>query len=98
MTQTHPLGCRLMLGLAIALFAIDGATAQSVEQFYRGRTINFLVASAPGGVNDLTARLMSRHLGNHVPGNPGIVVQNMQAAGLALANRIYNNAEKDGTT
>src|SRR5207247_4705289 len=74
------------------------ATAQSVEQFYRGRTINFLVASAPGGVNDLTARLMSRHLGNHVPGNPGIVVQNMQAAGLALANRIYNNAEKDGAT
>ena len=37
------------------------AAAQSVEQFYQGRTINFLVASAPGGVNDLMARLIARH-------------------------------------
>src|SRR5215510_3508893 len=79
------------------LTAAGSASAQSVEQFYRGRTINFLVASAPGGINDLSARLMSRHLGNHIPGRPTIVVQNLQSAGLVLANRIYASAEKDGT-
>src|SRR5262249_32616827 len=80
-----------------ALTPAGSAAAQSVEQFYRGRTINFLVASAPGGINDLTARLLSRHLGNHIPGRPTLVVQNLQAAGLGLANRIDAGAEKDGT-
>src|SRR5262245_41657491 len=90
---------RLLALVASAVLVTAGsATAQSVEQFYRGRTINFLVASAPGGINDLTARLMSRHLGNHIPGRPTLVVQNLQSAGLVLANRIYAGAEKDGTT
>src|SRR5215468_2336397 len=83
---------------AAALTAAESAAAQTVEQFYRGRTINFLVASAPGGINDLSARLISRHLGNHIPGRPLLVVQNLQSAGLVLANRIYGSAEKDGTT
>src|SRR4051812_9033158 len=74
------------------------AAAQSVEQFYRGRSINFLVASAPGGVNDLMARLISRRMSRHIPGNPTLVVQNLQSAGLVLANRIYAGAEKDGST
>src|SRR5262249_25511036 len=82
----------------IGLATVDHAAAQTAEQFYKGRTINFLVASAPGGINDLMARLMSRHLGNQIPGKPAIVVQNLQAAGVALGNRIYNNADKDGTT
>ena len=90
---------RLLALVAGAVLATAGtARAQSVEQFYRGRTINFLVASAPGGINDLTARLMSRHLGNHIPGRPTLVVQNLQSAGLVVANRIYAGAEKDGTT
>jgi tripartite-type tricarboxylate transporter receptor subunit TctC len=87
----------LLLGFAGLLAFTQGAAAQSVEQFYRGRTINFLVASAPGGVNDLMARLISRHLANHIPGKPSIIVQNLQSAGLVLANRIYAGAEKDGT-
>jgi len=87
----------IFFGICIAIAASQSAAAQSVEQFYRGRTINFLVASAPGGVNDLMARLISRHLGNHIPGKPTFVVQNLQAAGLVLANRIYATAEKDGT-
>src|SRR4051812_26836871 len=89
----------LLLVLVASLAAIESAAAQpSVEQFYRGRTINVLVASAPGGINDLVARLLARHLGNHIPGKPVLVVQNMQAAGLVLANRIYATAEKDGST
>lgn len=83
--------------IGIVLATIEGAAAQSVEQFYRGRTINFLVASAPGGINDLVARLMSRHLGNHIPGKPTLVVQNLHSSGLVLANRLYASAEKDGT-
>jgi len=73
-----------LLGVAAALAAITSAQAESVEQFYRGRTINFLVASVPGGSNDLMTRLMSRHLGGHIPGKLAIVVQNMQSAGLVL--------------
>jgi tripartite-type tricarboxylate transporter receptor subunit TctC len=89
----------LPLGVAGLLASTHVAAAQSsVEQFYRGRTVNFLVASAPGGVNDLMARLISRHMGRHIPGNPTLVVQNLQSAGLVLANRIYAGAEKDGTT
>jgi tripartite-type tricarboxylate transporter receptor subunit TctC len=89
----------LLLAVVAGLATVESAAAQpSVEQFYRGRTINVLVASAPGGINDLVARLIARHLGNHIPGRPVLVVQNMQSAGLALANRIYATAEKDGST
>ena len=98
MARTRRLRSTLLLGLAAAFAAITSAQAESVEQFYKGRTINFLVASVPGGSNDLMARLMSRHLGGHIPGKPAIVVQNMQSAGLVLANRLYANAEKDGMT
>jgi tripartite-type tricarboxylate transporter receptor subunit TctC len=98
MTRSKILRC-LFFGAGFLLVSIGGATAQSsVEQFYRGRTINFMVASAPGGINDLMARLISRHLSKHIPGSPVFVVQNLTAAGLVLANRIYAGAEKDGTT
>jgi tripartite-type tricarboxylate transporter receptor subunit TctC len=86
----------LAIGLLLSSASIRPSAAQSAEQFYKGKTINFLVASAPGGVNDLTARLVSRHLGKHLPGHPNIVVQNLQSSGLVLANRIYNAPEKDG--
>lgn len=87
----------LALVLCGTLATIEGAAAQSVEQFYRGRTINVLVGSAPGGINDLVARLISRHFGNHVPGKPTLIVQNLSSSGLAVTNRIYATAEKDGT-
>ena len=88
----------LLIGLCLSTGAVSPGTAQTAEQFYKGKTINFLVASVPGGVNDLTARLISRHLGKHIPGNPNIVVQNLQSSGLALANRIYNTPGADGLT
>lgn len=96
MARVHTLVATLAIG-AIAASA-DCAGAQTAEQFYKGKTINFLVASVPGGVNDLTARLISRHLGKHLPGNPTIVVQNLQSSGLALVNRVYNAADKEGLT
>jgi tripartite-type tricarboxylate transporter receptor subunit TctC len=85
-------------GLLLLALSVETGAAQTVEQFYKGKTINFLVASVPGGVNDLTARLISRHLGKQIPGNPNIVVQNLQSSGLAMTNRIYNTPGADGLT
>ena len=87
----------LLLTIGLCLTGANRqAAAQTAEPFYKGKTINFLVASVPGGVNDLTARLIARHLGKQIPGNPTIVVQNLQSSGLAMINRIYNTPEKDG--
>ena len=87
-----------VLVMVIALFAARDAAAQSVEQFYKGRTITMLVGVAPGGINDISARLVARHLGRFLPGNPSFVVQNNPGAGgLVNANRLFVNAEKDGS-
>jgi len=78
--------------------AAPPADAQTIEPFYKGRTITLYVASAPGGINDLTARLIAKHMPRFLAGRPTIVVQNLAGAnGLALANRLYVNAEKDGS-
>lgn len=85
-------------GLMMGAMAMQPAQAQSVEQFYKGKTITILVGSAPGGINDLTARFAARFLGRFIPGNPNIVVQNTPGGGgLVTANRIYNTSERDGT-
>lgn len=95
--------CRQYLLVATALSVAwlaptPEAAAQSVEQFYRGRTVTMLVGVAPGGINDISARLVARHLGRFVPGHPSFVVQNNPGAGgLVTANRLFVNAEKDGT-
>ena len=89
-----------LLSAICGLFAmtIGPTSAQSVEQFYRGRSITMLVGTSPGGINDISARLVARHLGRFIPGNPAMVVQNNPGAGgLVTANRVYNNVEKDGT-
>jgi tripartite-type tricarboxylate transporter receptor subunit TctC len=88
----------LTIGLCLSAGATGQGTAQTAEPFYKGKTISLLVASVPGGVNDLTARLISRHLGRHISGSPNIVVQNLQSSGLVLANRMYNSSEPDGLT
>jgi tripartite-type tricarboxylate transporter receptor subunit TctC len=82
---------------ALVLQALP-ASAQSVAEFYKGKTINVLVGFGPGGGYDLYARALGRHLGRHIPGNPSIVVQNMDGAGsVRAANYVYAVAPKDGT-
>jgi tripartite-type tricarboxylate transporter receptor subunit TctC len=84
--------------LCCGMTIVPMAAAQSVEQFYRGRTITLLVGTSPGGINDISSRLVARHLGRFIPGNPSIVVQNLPGGGgLVTANRIYNAAERDGS-
>jgi tripartite-type tricarboxylate transporter receptor subunit TctC len=87
----------LLCGLAVAHFA-PGAQAQTVEQFYKGRQMTLVVGTSPGGINDISARFVARHLGRYIPGNPTIVVQNQPGAGgLASAGRLYNVFERDGS-
>ena len=69
-----------------------------VAAFYRGKQVRFVVGTAPGGLYDLAARIVARHMAAHIPGNPTIVVQNLPAAGgLVMANQLYAAGPKDGT-
>ena len=97
--QTCPVRNMLaLLCLGTALTSAAPASAQSVEQFYKGKSITVLVGTAPGGINDLTARFAAKHLTRFIPGNPDIVVQNTPGGGgLVTANRIFNTSERDGT-
>lgn len=85
---------------AIASFALASTTfaQDSVESFYKGKTITALIAGTPGGLFDIATRTMAEFLGKHIPGNPKIQGQNMPGGGgLVLANHLYNVAPKDGT-
>ena len=74
------------------------ASAQSVADFYKGKTIQIVVGFGAGGGYDLYARALGRHLGKHVPGNPNVVVQNMEGAGsVRAANYVYAGSPQDGT-
>jgi tripartite-type tricarboxylate transporter receptor subunit TctC len=90
---------RLVAALAFvfALVTIP-AQADEVADFYKGKRVTLLVSYGPGGGYDVYARVLARHIGRHIPGNPNIVVQNMPGAGsLRGANYLYNVAPKDGT-
>ena len=85
---------------AIALLTAAGfpAAADEVADFYKGKSVNIVVGHESATGFDIYARVLPRHLGRHIPGNPNIVVQNMVgASGLTAANWLYNVAPKDGT-
>jgi tripartite-type tricarboxylate transporter receptor subunit TctC len=85
--------------LVLLAFAAPEARADTVSDFYNGKIIRVMVGFGAGGGYDAYARLLSRHLGRHVPGNPSVVVQNMPGAGgLRAANFMYSAAPKDGTS
>jgi tripartite-type tricarboxylate transporter receptor subunit TctC len=84
--------CALLAPLALA------GTASAQQNFYAGKTINIVVGFTPGGGYDAYARLLARHYGRLIPGNPNVVVQNMPGAGSLLAVRnIDGPTPKDGT-
>jgi tripartite-type tricarboxylate transporter receptor subunit TctC len=84
--------------LVIAALAASQASAETVEDFYHGKRLTLTVGYGPGGGYDVFARLVARHLGRFIPGNPQIIVQNMPGAGsLIAANYLYAIAPKDGT-
>ena len=85
----------LVAQLSLAAFP---ARADSVADFYRGKTINVYVGVNIGGGYDFEARLLARFMKSHIPGNPTLVVQNMiGAGGIKMANYLYSIAPQDGT-
>src|SRR5262245_53902461 len=96
MRRSSPL--HLIGALALSLTANSAAIAQSPADFYRGKQIALIVAASTGGGYDTYGRTVARHLGEHIPGKPTVVVQNMPAAGgLGAGNHTFNVAAKDGT-
>jgi tripartite-type tricarboxylate transporter receptor subunit TctC len=91
---------RVVIALLFAAAAWPTSTsAQTVEEFYRNKSITMLVGGGAGGGYDTYARVFARHLSRHIPGNPNIIAKNMPAAaGLAAASTLYGAADKDGST
>lgn len=102
MRKTARATANAMIGLQTALvagFGASAALAQSAADFYRGKTVTVVVGYAPGGGYDIYSRLLARHIGDHIAGAPGVIVQNMPgAAGVVASNNIYVAAPKDGAT
>ena len=71
---------RVLIAAAVVLIMPAMAQAQSVADFYRGKSIELLIGGAVGGGFDLAGRTVANHIGRHIPGNPGIVVRNMPGA------------------
>jgi tripartite-type tricarboxylate transporter receptor subunit TctC len=91
-------GRALLVAAAMSLAAKAACAQDPVEAFYRGKTVTITVGSAVGGGYDTYARLVGRHLGRHIPGNPTIVVQNIPGAGSnKAASFVALQAPKDGT-
>ena len=82
--------------LAVTI-AASCAQAATPADFYKGRTVQLIVGFSAGGGYDLYARVLARHMGRHIPGNPAVVPQNMPGAGsVKAANYLYSVAPKDG--
>ena len=96
---------RTLPGLAAAILVASCGQASSPASdqpssadFYRGKTISIVVGSGAGGGFDTTARLVSRHIGRHIAGEPTVIVVNMPGGGgLVAANHVFSAAAKDGT-
>ena len=90
---------RLLAGVTLSLAAVIPCAAQTPEQFYAGKSVSIVVPTSPGGNFDLNARMVSRHLGRFIPGQPTVLVRNMPGAGgMLLANQFVHTREQDGLT
>lgn len=96
--RSMSLGHAVALPILLAVAAAGCAQAQEAAPFFQNKTITIGVGAAAGGGLDTYARLISRHLGEHIPGKPKIIVANMPGAGgQIVARHLVNAAPKDGT-
>jgi tripartite-type tricarboxylate transporter receptor subunit TctC len=87
-----------MSALLLVLASLAAARADSVADFYKGRNVDVYVGYSTGGGYDIYARMLARHMGRFIPGNPTLVVKNMEGAGsLRLANWLANAGPRDGS-
>ncbi len=96
---SHRVHCAAAVFSFASVMAIAaGAHAQTTGDFYKGKNVTVTIGFSPGGTYDLFGRMVARHIGKHIPGNPTVVAQNMPGAGsLRAANWLYSVANKDGT-
>ena len=88
----------MLLGLLALLSAAPASAQEDVAAFYKGRTVRIIVGVGVGSGYDINARLLARHLGAHIPGNPAVIVQNQPGAGsLTMTNQLYSAGPFDGT-
>jgi len=88
---------RVAVAVAAGLFPTIGI-ADGVSDFYKSKPLTILVGYGPGGGFDITARILARYYGAHIPGNPTVVVENMPGGGgMRVANYLYSVAPKDGS-
>ena len=92
---THLTRLLLALGLCARRLAPDAGAA---DDFYQGKRITLVVGFNPGGGIDTAGRLIAKHLGRFIPGNPGVTVQNMEGAAGVIAANYLNRAAPDGLT
>lgn len=86
-----------LVALGLVNASAPGA-AQAADEFYKNKQLNVMIGYGVGGSDDLWARIISRHIGDYIPGHPTVVPVNTPGAGsLLLANQIYNTQPKDGT-
>jgi tripartite-type tricarboxylate transporter receptor subunit TctC len=86
-----------LFGLWLLLAPFQSARADTVADFYKGKTVELIIAYPPGSSRDAAGRLLIRHLSRHIPGHPGLVAKNMVGAGgLAGTNYMFNVASKEG--
>ncbi len=89
---------RGMAAAALAALPVSAGWAQSPAEFYKGKNVELYIGYTVGGGYDVYARLLARHMGKHIPGNPTVTPKNMEgAASMRLANWLYNAAPKDGS-
>jgi tripartite-type tricarboxylate transporter receptor subunit TctC len=88
----------IILGAVGAALCLPSARAETVESFYKGKTVTMVVSTGVGGVFDLTARTVAKYMPKYIPGKPTMIVKNMPGGGHVLAtNFMYGQAAKDGT-
>ena len=96
--EFHRTALALFCGLAMVVAQSHGSAAQSVQQFYDGKTVTLIIPSATAGINDLAGRLVAKHIGRFIPGHPTVVPQNRPAnGGLGLLNDFAAAAPRDGS-
>ena len=87
-----------LLPATVAALFLAATPRASADDFYKGKTVTFVVGFSAGGGFDTYTRLIARHFGKHLPGNPTVVVENRTGAGsLVAANYIFHQAPRDGT-
>jgi tripartite-type tricarboxylate transporter receptor subunit TctC len=87
-----------LAAMAVWPFVASPAAADAVADFYRGKTVAFVIGVGPGGGYDLSSRLVAQHFGRFIPGNPTVVPRNMPgASGIVSALNVFNVAPRDGT-